>query len=71
MASEPTPPAQPDDAPESYVGLGVDTAEQQARSRGWDTVRAVPPGTILTMEFRSGRINFQVEDATVTRCWVG
>ncbi|MDT0419842.1 I78 family peptidase inhibitor, partial [Streptomyces sp. DSM 41982] len=53
------------------VGLGADAAEQLARSRGWDTVRAVPPGTFLTMEFRSGRINFQVEDARVTRCWVG
>ncbi|PCG84835.1 proteinase inhibitor I78 [Streptomyces sp. WZ.A104] len=71
MASLPTPPAQPDDAADSYVGLGADAAEQQARSRGWDTVRAVPPGTFLTMEFRHGRINFQVEDGTVTRCWVG
>ncbi|MEV2259933.1 I78 family peptidase inhibitor [Streptomyces anulatus] len=71
MASLPTPPSQPDDAADSYVGLAADTAERQARSRGWDTVRAVPPGTFLTMEFRHGRINFQVEDDTVTRCWVG
>ncbi|MEI7031397.1 I78 family peptidase inhibitor [Streptomyces pratensis] len=71
MASLPTPPAQPDDAAESYVGLRADAAEQQARSRGWDTVRAVPPGAFLTMEFRHGRINFQVEDDTVTRCWAG
>lgn len=71
MASLPTPPAQPDDATDAYVGLAADAAEQLARSRGWDTVRAVPPGSFLTMEFRSGRINFQVEDATVTRCWVG
>ncbi|MDQ0983672.1 I78 family peptidase inhibitor [Streptomyces sp. V2I9] len=71
MASLPTPPAQPDDDTEAYVGLAAGTAEQQARSHGWDTVRAVPPGTFLTMEFRHGRINFQVEDGTVTRCWVG
>ncbi|WP_299537556.1 I78 family peptidase inhibitor [uncultured Streptomyces sp.] len=71
MTSLPTPSEQPDDAPDSYVGLDRDTAERQARGRGWSTVRSVPPGTVLTMEFRSGRINFQVEDATVTRCWVG
>ncbi|MFE9460089.1 I78 family peptidase inhibitor [Streptomyces californicus] len=71
MASLPTPPAQPDDDTEAYVGLAADAAEQQARSRGWDTVRAVPPGTFLTMEFRHGRINFQVEDGAVTRCWAG
>ncbi|MFI1191396.1 I78 family peptidase inhibitor [Streptomyces californicus] len=71
MASLPTPPAQPDDDTETYVGLPADAAERQAGSRGWDTVRAVPPGTFLTMEFRQGRINFQVEDGIVTRCWVG
>ncbi|MER7857262.1 I78 family peptidase inhibitor [Streptomyces bacillaris] len=59
MASLPTPPEQPDDAPDAYVGLAADAAEQLARSRGWDTVRAVPPGSFMTMEFRSGRINFQ------------
>ncbi|MFI1785201.1 I78 family peptidase inhibitor [Streptomyces rubiginosohelvolus] len=71
MASLPTPPVQPDDDADAYVGLDSDAAGRQARSRGWDTVRAVPPGTFLTMEFRHGRINFQVEDGTVTRCWVG
>ncbi|OSC62882.1 proteinase inhibitor I78 [Streptomyces sp. WA6-1-16] len=71
MASLPTPPAQPDDDADAYVGLAAATAERQARSRGWDTVRSVPPGAFLTMEFRHGRINFQVEDDTVTRCWVG
>lgn len=71
MASVPTPPAQPDDTPASYVGLDVATAEQRARARGWTTVRALAPGTVITMEFRGGRINFEVADATVTRCWVG
>ena len=71
MAPIPTPPVQPDDAPDSYIGLDVETAEQQARTRGWSTVRALPPGTVITMEFRSGRINFEVEDSAVTRCWVG
>ncbi|AEN09105.1 MULTISPECIES: I78 family peptidase inhibitor [unclassified Streptomyces] len=71
MASVPTPPAQPDDTPESYVGLDAETAEQRARTRGWTTVRALAPGTVITMEFRGGRINFEVADSTVTRCWVG
>ncbi|AWL37619.1 MULTISPECIES: I78 family peptidase inhibitor [Streptomyces] len=71
MASVPTPPAQPDDTPASYVGLDAGTAEQRARARGWTTVRALAPGTVITMEFRGGRINFEVADATVTRCWVG
>ncbi|GAA2950518.1 MULTISPECIES: I78 family peptidase inhibitor [Streptomyces] len=71
MASVPTPPAQPDDTPESYVGLDAETAERRARTRGWTTVRALAPGTVITMEFRGGRINFEVADSTVTRCWVG
>lgn len=71
MAPVPTPPAQPDDTPESYLGLDAEAAERQARDRGWSTVRALPPGTVITMEFRGGRINFEVDAATVTRCWVG
>ena len=71
MTSVPTPPAQPDDSPGSYIGLGVEAAERQARARGWSTVRALPPGTVITMEFRGGRINFEVEASIVTRCWVG
>ncbi|MGW0860343.1 I78 family peptidase inhibitor [Streptomyces sp. NPDC002690] len=71
MASLPTKPAQPDDPPGPYVGLEAETAERRAVAHGWTTVRAVPPGTFLTMEFRTGRINFEVEDDTVTRCWIG
>ncbi|MGW1428294.1 I78 family peptidase inhibitor [Streptomyces sp. NPDC002431] len=71
MAPIPTPPAQPDDAPGQYVGLTADAAERRARSRGWTTVRSLPPGTVVTMEFRSGRINFEVDGAVVTRCWLG
>ncbi|MGC5346541.1 I78 family peptidase inhibitor [Streptomyces sp. DT24] len=71
MTSVPNPPAQPDDAPEPYVGLDAATAESRARERGWTTVRALPPGTVITMEFRFGRINFEVEAGAVTRCWVG
>ncbi|MFI9629801.1 I78 family peptidase inhibitor [Streptomyces sp. NPDC052042] len=71
MASQSNPPVQPDDSPGAYVGLDADTAERRARERGWTTVRSLPPGTIITMEFRAGRINFEVADSVVTRCWVG
>ncbi|WP_328909343.1 I78 family peptidase inhibitor [Streptomyces sp. NBC_00234] len=71
MAPIPTPPAQPDDTPQSYVGLDAAAAERQARARGWKTVRALPPGAIITMEYMSGRINFEVDRSAVTRCWVG
>ncbi|MEU0134414.1 I78 family peptidase inhibitor [Streptomyces sp. NPDC006296] len=71
MAPVPTPPAQPDDTTDAYVGLDAEAAERQARERGWSTVRALPPGSVITMEFRGGRINFEVDDSTVTRCWVG
>ncbi|WP_392669383.1 I78 family peptidase inhibitor [Streptomyces sp. LN785] len=71
MTPVPTPPAQPDDAPDAYVGLAAEAAERRARARGWHTVRALPPGSIITMEFRAGRINFEVDESVVTRCWVG
>ncbi|MEU2165359.1 I78 family peptidase inhibitor [Streptomyces chengbuensis] len=71
MAPIPTPSGQPDDAPESYVGLDSGTAERRARSRGWTTVRSLPPGSVITMEFLEGRLNFEVDDGTVRRCWKG
>ncbi|WP_189885018.1 I78 family peptidase inhibitor [Streptomyces xantholiticus] len=71
MAPIPTPPPQPDDSPESYVGLDAAEAERQARERGWSTVRALPPGSIITMEYMVGRLNFEVKDGSVIRCWKG
>ncbi|MFB7309672.1 I78 family peptidase inhibitor [Streptomyces sp. NPDC056192] len=71
MAPIPTPPVQPDDTPGAYVGLAAEDAERRARARGWSSVRSLPPGAIITMEYRAGRINFEVDDAVVTRCWVG
>jgi hypothetical protein len=71
MASIPTPPAEPQDSPNSYVGLGATEAERLARERGWSTVRSLPPGAIITMEFRVGRLNFEVKDGTVARAWKG
>lgn len=71
MAPVPTPPAQPDDNPESYVGLAAEDAEQRARERGWSHIRSLPPGAIITMEYVSGRLNFEVKGGTVIRCWPG
>ncbi|MEN8653115.1 I78 family peptidase inhibitor [Streptomyces sp. 21So2-11] len=71
MAPIPTPAAQPDDAPEAYVGLDATRAERLARERGWSSIRALPPGTIITMEYLTGRLNFEVDGETVTRCWQG
>lgn len=71
MASIPTPPAEPQDSPNSYVGLDATEAERLARERGWTTVRSLPPGAVITMEFRVGRLNFEVEDGTVKRAWKG
>ncbi|MEU2157960.1 I78 family peptidase inhibitor [Streptomyces sp. NPDC019396] len=71
MAPIPTPPAEPHDAPDDYVGLDADTAERRARSQGWTTVRSLPPGAIITMEYLAGRLNFEVDDGRVRRCWKG
>ncbi|SDD42104.1 I78 family peptidase inhibitor [Streptomyces prasinopilosus] len=71
MAPIPTSPTDPDDSPDAYVGLPVDRAESRARERGWATVRTLRPGTIITMEYRVGRLNFEVKDGTVARSWKG
>ena len=71
MASIPTPPAEPQDNPNSYVGLDATEAERLARERGWSSVRSLPPGAVITMEFRVGRLNFEVKDGRVARAWKG
>jgi hypothetical protein len=71
MAPFPKPSAEPQDNPDTYVGLDAGRAEQIARERGWTTVRSLPPGAIITMEYRSGRLNFEVRDGQVTRAWKG
>ncbi|WSQ08064.1 I78 family peptidase inhibitor [Streptomyces sp. NBC_01231] len=71
MAPIPTPPAEPDDSPDTYAGLAAERAERLARERGWSTVRLLPPGAIITMEYRSGRLNFEVKDGHVARAWKG
>ncbi|WP_328539564.1 I78 family peptidase inhibitor [Streptomyces sp. NBC_00344] len=71
MSSIPAIPEQPDDDPDAYLGLTGARAEELARERGWSTVRSLPPGAVITMEFLQGRLNFEVKDGTVTRCWLG
>ncbi|PAZ16015.1 proteinase inhibitor I78 [Streptomyces sp. SA15] len=71
MAPIPSPSAEPDDSPDTYLGLDADSAERLARERGWSTVRSLPPGAIITMEYRVGRLNFEVKDGRVVRAWKG
>ncbi|MEU1159921.1 I78 family peptidase inhibitor [Streptomyces sp. NPDC090075] len=71
MAPNPAPPTEPQDSPQGYVGLHSDDAERLARERGWPTVRSLPPGAIITMEYRAGRLNFEVRDGVVARAWKG
>ncbi|MEW2163074.1 I78 family peptidase inhibitor [Streptomyces sp. NPDC007084] len=62
---------EPQESPESYVGLEASRAEERAREHGWSSVRSLPPGSVITMEYLVGRLNFEVEDGTVLRCWKG
>ncbi|MEU9123066.1 I78 family peptidase inhibitor [Streptomyces sp. NPDC048506] len=71
MADVPNLPHNPQDDVERYVGLGRQDAEEQARARGWSTVRSLPPGALITMEYLAGRLNFEVQDGTVHRSWQG
>ncbi|OKH98495.1 proteinase inhibitor I78 [Streptomyces sp. CB02923] len=71
MAPVPKSPFEPDDDPAAYVGLAQEAAEGRARERGWTTVRSLAPGTIITMEYLGGRLNFEVKDGAVTRSWKG
>jgi len=71
MARIPAPPPEPQDNPDIYVGLEQPEAERRARQSGWSTVRALPPGAIITMEYQAGRLNFEVADGVVRRAWKG
>lgn len=71
MPDLPNLPHDPADDIEAYVGLDRQDAEERARARGWRTVRSLPPGAIITMEYLAGRLNFEVEDGTVHRSWQG
>ncbi|MFG3499396.1 I78 family peptidase inhibitor [Streptomyces sp. NPDC047928] len=71
MGPLPNRPPQPDDSPDTYIGLNDSDAERRARSRGWTTIRSLPPGSVITLEYVAGRINFEVDHHTVRRCWIG
>ncbi|MER6789024.1 I78 family peptidase inhibitor [Streptomyces sp. NPDC000658] len=71
MAPNTAPQAEPEDSPDGYVGLEAEQAERLARERGWSTVRSLAPGTIVTMEYRFGRLNLEVRDGRVARAWKG
>jgi hypothetical protein len=65
-------PQNPDgDNLDAYVGLDALEAERRAEERGWTSVRSLPPGAIVTMEYVVGRLNFTVESGRVQRCWKG
>ncbi|MBW1599249.1 I78 family peptidase inhibitor [Streptomyces sp. JJ38] len=71
MAPIPFESNEPDDDPEAYAGMPVTAAEERARSRGWTTVRVLPPDAVVTMEYVAGRLNLTAEDDTVVRGWKG
>ncbi|MER0244788.1 I78 family peptidase inhibitor [Streptomyces sp. HSW2009] len=71
MAPLPIPSPEPADDLDSYVGLDGETAERRARTRGWTTVRSLPPGAVITLEYLGSRLNFTVDDGVVERCWQG
>ncbi|MGW4894687.1 I78 family peptidase inhibitor [Kitasatospora sp. NPDC004240] len=56
---------------EDYAGLPVERAEETARSHGWASVRVLPPGAMMTMDHREGRLNLAVRDGVVERSWEG
>lgn len=71
MAPNPLTPEEPQDDPAAYAGLDAGSAERLARERGWSSVRSLPPGALITMEYRFGRLNFEVADGVVRRSWKG
>ncbi|WP_335982238.1 MULTISPECIES: I78 family peptidase inhibitor [Streptomycetaceae] len=72
MGPQPNPQDRnPDDNLDAYLGLPAAEAEARARAHGWTTVRSLPPGTVVTMEFVLGRLNFIVAEGRVQRCWLG
>ncbi|MEV7118774.1 proteinase inhibitor I78 [Kitasatospora griseola] len=60
-----------EDRLDDYLGLPVERARALAAERGWRTVRAVEPEALLTMEYRSERLNLTVRAGVVERAWAG
>ena len=61
----------PHDDLDAYLGLEEAEARSRAAERGWTTLRSLPPGAVVTMEYVAGRLNFTVDDGRVRRCWLG
>ncbi|MYS18959.1 Peptidase inhibitor I78 family protein [Streptomyces sp. DvalAA-14] len=61
----------PHDDLDAYLDLERAAAEGRAAERGWTTVRVLPPGAVVTMEYQAGRLNFLVDGGRVRRCWLG
>ncbi|MFE1321373.1 proteinase inhibitor I78 [Kitasatospora phosalacinea] len=60
-----------EDRLDDYPGLPVEPARALAAERGWRTVRVLAPEALLTMEYRSDRLNLTVRDSVVERAWAG
>ncbi|MGK5639287.1 I78 family peptidase inhibitor [Streptomyces sp. URMC 126] len=71
MVPLPNFPQDPDDDLDAYAGLDAERAAARARARGWTTVRTLPPGAVITLEYVVGRLNLEVADGVVRRCWKG
>ncbi|MDA5280148.1 I78 family peptidase inhibitor [Streptomyces sp. Isolate_45] len=71
MTPSPAPASPDDDDPTRYVGLEAAEAEHRARLRGWSTLRRLPPGALITLEYLEGRLNLEVEEGRVRRAWKG
>ncbi|MBC2878129.1 MULTISPECIES: I78 family peptidase inhibitor [Streptomyces] len=71
MVPLPNFPQDPDDDLDAYAGLDAGRAAARARERGWTTVRTLPPGAVITLEYVVGRLNLEVAGGTVLRCWKG
>lgn len=57
--------------PDDYVGLPGERAGELATERGW-LARVVPPGSMMTMDFREDRLNLLLDDdGTVVRAYPG
>ena len=58
--------------PQDYVGLDVEAARAKAAAAGWQHVRAYTHGAMLTMDYREGRLDLELDDDdVVVRAWVG
>jgi hypothetical protein len=55
---------------EDYVGRPADDAAALAEERGW-TVRRLTPDSVVTMEYREGRLNLIEDDGVVVSAHLG